>query len=213
MNEAKAITIDNEAFLSIFMKFNVGFDFFLIIFTFFQWDLIEILTPFLLPFVLLILWAILGILVLVSAISALFDFKKYSWKGFWPIIVNGSTLLILLYVPFTSIYLNLEFLIKKSGYEQVVKMVENNQLQSSNERGSVTLPSKYKYLSRGGGEIIVDKGDGVTSVFFYTYRGVLDNFSGHMYRSNDTPPPQDFMGGDWAETTRKRPYWYFCASR
>jgi hypothetical protein len=90
-------------------------------------------------------------------------------------------------------------------------MVENGELQS-NDYGQVQLPPEYRYLSKGGGEIEVDTSDGVTSVLFYTYRGVLDNFSGNMYRSNDTPPPEDFMGGDWAETTRKEPHWYFCAS-
>lgn len=212
MSEETAIANSNKAVLSSFIKFYTGFNLFLIIFTFFQWDLVEILTSFLLPFVILILWAILGILVLISAVSIPFDFRIYSWKSLLPIIINGSTLLILLYVPFTSIYLNLEFLIKKAGYEQVVKMIENNQLQSSNETGLVTLPSNYKYLSRGGGEIIVDNSDGVTSVLFYTYRGILDNASGYMYRSNDIPPTPYFMAEDWKQIERKEPNWFFCAA-
>jgi hypothetical protein len=90
-------------------------------------------------------------------------------------------------------------------------MVESGQLKP-NEYGRVELPPDYRYLSKGGGDIMVDTSDGITSIFFYTYRGVLDNFSGYMYRSNDTHPIRDFMGGDWAETTRKDRYWYFCAS-
>lgn len=90
-------------------------------------------------------------------------------------------------------------------------MIEEGKLQP-NEYGQAELPPEYRHLSQGGGEILVDTSDGVTSVFFYTFREILDNFSGYMYGSNDTPPIQDFMGGDWAETTRKEPYWYFCAS-
>jgi hypothetical protein len=208
MTEQTAIANRNKAVLSTFIKFCTGFNLFLIIFTFFQWDLV---TPFLLPFIILILWAILGILVLISAISIPFDFRIYSWKSLWPIIINGSTLLILLYVPFTSIRLNIEFTMNKKGYEEVIRMIENGKLEP-NEYGQAYLPPEYRHLSKGGGEIMVDTSDGITSVFFYTFLGILDNFSGYMYRSNGAPPDQDFMGGDWAEITRKEPHWYFCAS-
>jgi hypothetical protein len=120
MRKETTIANSNKAVLSSFIKFCTGFNLFLIIFTFFQWDLVEILTPFLLPFVLLGLWTILGILILISAISIAFDFRIYSWKSLAPIIVNGSTLLILLYVPFTSIRLDIEFAMNKKGYEEVI---------------------------------------------------------------------------------------------
>ena len=212
MRKETTIANSNKAVLSAFIKLCIGFNLFLIVFTFFQWDFVEILTPFILPFVLLSLWAILGILILISVISIPFDFRIYSWKSLFPIIINGSTLLILLYVPFTSFRLDIEFVMNKKGYKEVIQMVQNGELQSG-DYGQAQLPAEYRNLSNGGGEIIVDTSDGSTSVFFYTYRGVLDNFSGYMYRSNDTPPSQDFMGGDWAETTRKEPYWFFCASR
>jgi hypothetical protein len=211
MSKDTAIANSNKVVYSSFIKLCAAFDLFLISFTFFQWDLVEIFTPFLLPFLLLSLWAILGILTLISAISAPFDFRIYSWKSFLPIIINGSTLLILLYVPFTTIRLSIEFTMNRNGYEYIIQMVESGQLKP-NEYGRVELPPDYRYLSKGGGDIMVDTSDGITSIFFYTYRGVLDNFSGYMYRSNDTHPIRDFMGGDWAETTRKDRYWYFCAS-
>ncbi len=90
-------------------------------------------------------------------------------------------------------------------------MVEEGRIKP-NDIGLAKLPPEYRHISRGGA-IMVERDDGVTSVFFFTFRGVLDNFSGYMYRSNDTPPPQYLMGGDWVQIERKQPYWFFCASR
>jgi hypothetical protein len=210
-NEPKVITQRPPTF-SPFSRFCIGTGVVLVVVTFFQWDLVEILTPFFLPPLLFLLWAILAITSLVSIIYVFIHFKKNSWKAFLPFLINSVTVLTLVFTPFTSIYLDLEFAIKKRGYEQVIKMVENHELQPSNERGLVKLPTKYSYLSRGGGEIIIDKSSGITSIFFYTYRGILDNASGYMYRSNDMPPSQYLMAEDWQQVVQKEPYWFFCAA-
>lgn len=175
-----------------------------------EWILVEILTPFMMAPLQLLSWAVLGLLILVSMIYFAARCRKNLRRSSLPLLINTVVVLILWFVPFTDIWLNLEFNVNKNKYDQVVQMVERGDLHSV---AYVTqLPPAYRSISRGG-DVIIDRSDGVTSVFFFTFRGVLDNFSGYMYRSNDALPPENFMLGDWVQIKRKRPYWFFCASQ
>jgi hypothetical protein len=131
-----------------------------------QWVLVEILTPFIMTPLQLLLWAVLGLLMLVSIIYFVARRRKNPRQARLPLLINAVVILILWFVPFTDIWLDLEFRMNKAAYQQVVRMVES-----------------------------------------------LDNFSGYMYRSNDTPPSEWLMLGDWVQIKRKQPYWFFCASR
>lgn len=175
-----------------------------------QWVLVEILTPFMMTPLQLLLWAVLGLLMLVSIIYFVARRRKNPRQARLPLLINAVVILILWFVPFTDIWLDLEFRMNKAAYQQVVRMVESGELPSATY--TMQLPSAYSSISRGG-DTIVDRSDGVTSIFFFTCRGVLDNFSGYMYRSNDTPPSEWLMLGDWVQIKRKQPYWFFCASR
>ncbi len=183
----------------------------IIMFTAVQWIIIDFLGPFLVGPLLLCLWSGFLILLPGSIIYFIFQFNKNIKKACLPLLINVFTILILVFVPFTAIWLNIEFRLNKNAYDEVIKMVENGELQP-NSIGLTRLPPEYRRISRGG-DIVVDKQDHVTSVFFYTYRGVLDNFSGYMYRSDNSFPPPDFMGGDWVQVERKQPKWFFCASK
>lgn len=46
-------------------------------------------------------------------------------------------------------------------------------------------------LPQRGGDVIVHYGKKNASVFFYTYRGLIDNFSGFIYAPNDVKPNED----------------------
>jgi hypothetical protein len=189
----------------------ICFGFLIIATTALQWVLVEFLTPFLMAPMMLFLWTGFAGLTLATMVYLVAQFKKNLMRAVLPLLINGVTFLILWRVPFTTIWLDLEFRLNYQAYDEIVKMVEDGRIQP-NDIGLARLPSGYRHISRGG-DIQVERNDGVTSVFFYTFRGVLDNFSGYMYRSNDTPPPQHFMAGDWVQIERKQPHWFFCASR
>lgn len=183
----------------------------LIAMTALQWVLIDYFTPFCIGPLLLAMWGMVAALILVSIIC-LPSRIRGSWKqAILPLVINIGTLAIVHFVPFTSIWLELEFRVNWSDYNEVVKLVEDGEIQP-NERGLVLLPPEYRHLSKGGGEVIIDTSGGVTRVFFFTFRGVLDNFSGYMYRSDDNPPRREGFWGDWKQIVQKRPHWFFCAS-
>ncbi len=47
---------------------------------------------------------------------------------------------------------------------------------------------------------------------FFTYRGILDSFSGFMYRSDDTSPGDGDFAGEFYETERLRKNWFWAAA-
>ncbi|WP_420628260.1 hypothetical protein [Candidatus Leptofilum sp.] len=181
-----------------------------IILTALQWFLVRFLTPFLMAPALLCSWGLFAILMLITIVYFFREVRKTPKKASLPLLINIVTFLILWFVPFTSLWLEFEFKLNKSQYDEIVLMVENEQIQPG-EIGLAQLPPGYENVSRGG-QIIIQKENGVTSVFFFTFRGVLDSFSGYMYRSDDTPPPKNFIG-DWFQIERKESHWFFCASQ
>ncbi len=192
-------------------SFSICFSLAVILFNAFQWNLVPVLTVFLIGPFLLCSWIILAILIILSLVYLLRQIRIHPKQAFIPLVINVTTILILLFVPFTNFWLAFEFRLNKSDYDKVVEMVKNEEIQPDNF-GIAKLPSEYAHVSQGG-DILIEKGDGVTSVFFFTFIGVLDNFSGFMYRSNDMPPPEGYMGGDWFQIKRKEPNWFFCASK
>lgn len=213
MNNQEEIRIDSKkTSWAPFTIVSIGFGICLIAITFFQWDLIDYLSVFFLPLLMFALWAVLVIITLTSVIYIPIQFRRIRWKSIIPLTTNIIIILILYFVPFTSLWLDFEFQTNKTGYEHVIKMYENDGLQEPNKSGYIELPSEYKYLSKGGGDIIVDNSNGITSVFFYTFRGVLSSSSGFIYRSNDSPPPQFLLQRDCYQLERIEPKWFFCAS-
>jgi hypothetical protein len=52
-------------------------------------------------------------------------------------------------------------------------------------REEVALPARYARLSKSG-DVLIRITDGGTSVLFFTFSGVLDNFSGYAYSSENS---------------------------
>jgi hypothetical protein len=137
--------------------------------------------------------------------------KGFQWK---PILIQSTTIFLVIFFPFTQIVLDIDFKMNKSEREEVVKMVENGTLKPNVSHNSslIQLPKKYDQLSKGGGEIVIEKSGDNYSVLFLTFRGILDNFSGFVYSPNDKKPsPGDFRG-DFKQIEKLDENWYFVGS-
>ncbi|WP_246277129.1 hypothetical protein [Neobacillus endophyticus] len=102
----------------------------------------------------------------------------------------------------------------KSEREKVAKMVEQGAL-NPNVKDSpwlIHLPKQYQGLSVGGGDIIIEKTGNGYSILFFTYRGILDNFSGFVYTPNDQNPSTKAFDGDFKEIEKMDKNWYFVSS-
>ena len=183
----------------------------IILLNIFRWSLVDVLTPFLEPFVEIIVGGFFLILLIRSIVTAISRFKKEGKKALVPLIINAATLLIVFFVPFTRLTIALDFRMNLSAREQVVGMIQNKNLvpNVSYNKELLALPKQYQNLSKGGGEVLVEPTEGSSNIFFFTFRGVTDNFSGFVYRSDDKQPSNGDFGCDYVNLIKMREYWYW----
>jgi energy-coupling factor transporter transmembrane protein EcfT len=179
-----------------------------ILYEFFQWRIIDIVTEFLIGPIWLIVF---GFFIVITVRAVIHLFKNKNWK---PVSIQVVTILLLFFFPFTEIVLDIDFKINKSKREKVTQMVEDGTLKPNVSYNSslILLPEKYQQLSKGGGEIVVEKTDKGYYVLFFTYRGILDNFSGFVYSPNGQRPSNNTFDGDFKQIEKLEGNWYWVGS-
>ncbi|OIJ22307.1 hypothetical protein BKP45_06620 [Anaerobacillus alkalidiazotrophicus] len=179
-----------------------------ILIAFFQWNLIDIITEFLMIPIWLVVF---GFFIVITIMTVMNLFKNKDWK---PLAIQLITIIIWLFFPFTEVMLDLDFKMNKLEREEVVELVINGTLKPNvpNNPSAILLPEKYEKLSKGGGQIFIEKKNKQYSVLFFTHRGVLDGFSGFIYSPEDRKPNQDDFNGDIKEIKKLDKNWYFVVS-
>jgi hypothetical protein len=185
----------------------------LIAFTAWYWILFDMLF-FFMPFLTIIVCAVFFCVIVWSVVHICRRKRFRKIKAYIPFIIQMTSLIIVLTVPFTSIMLDLDFRLHLKQREKVVSKVISGDLKPnvSHNPSLIHLPSWYGHLSKGGGDIMVERNGNETYVFFFFFRGILDNFSGFMYRSDDTPPQNGDFGGEFIEIERLKKNWYWVAA-
>ncbi len=196
--EQKEIRVAVFVFLSIF------------IFKLFQWTLVDYVTVFLFP-------VIEGVLI----ISFLVYFVRGFLRAFAKnnnrttsivLAINLVTALMYIFFPFTEISLHSDFKFKLSAREEVVMKIKSGELTNNidyNKR-MIHLSLSDGLLSKGGNDVIFEGNSGHLSVFFYTFRGVIDNFAGIIYKEDNVPPTnEDFNCGYLIDSLKFRDNWYW----
>lgn len=176
-----------------------------------RWSLVDLLTPFIEPFVEIIVWGFFCIILISSLGVGAFRFKKEKQKAFVPFIINLITILVVIFVPFTRLTTTFDFWFHIRARENIIEMIQHKELVpnvSYNEE-LIVLPKKYSALSKGGGEVLVQTSTSTLHVFFFTFRGVVDNFSGFIYRSDDAYPSEGDFGCEYMNVLKMKNYWYW----
>lgn len=182
-----------------------------LLFYIFQWDLIHLWTPFLHYPAVLTIWGAMAFSTLLSLICGVARLGKSRGRSLLPLLLNVGAFCAVWFVPIDSIMLDLNFRWNFDKRTEIVKRIEAGEFPI-NRNGLAQLPWGYRHLSRGGGEVIVARQGDTRIVFFFTYRGILDNFSGFFYRSDADPPNAADVGGDFKEIKKLRDHWYWAAS-
>jgi hypothetical protein len=160
-------------------------------------------------------------LLIAIGLSVAFLIKNYrvgNTNKFLPLSVAILFFLMacILPIPWDTVSLKMECFINNPRREKVVNMVRNNELKPnvSYNKSLIQLPKKYAYLSQGGGEIIVErsKTDNTLNVFFYSFRGVLDNFSGYIYTASSIRPDKHIFDGDFKQIIKVSDHCYWGSS-
>jgi len=114
------------------------------------------------------------------------------------------------------LYFKANFLVLRSRRTEAAKEIlagKTGTLVRSGGRGDlISLPGYDCVLSTGGCEVMVDHDGKKTFVLFFTFRGVLDRFSGFVYSPTDDPPAKTQFLGDGVQIDRLAPHWFWYAS-
>lgn len=135
--------------------------------------------------------------------------------AFAPLIVSARTLLVAFYVPFTQLWLQANFNLNRAAREHVVEKVRSGTfVPNVAHNDNLSALPKGSGVSMGGDEILVEGPSSNPYVFFFTFRGILDNYSGFLWVP-DGGRPERF--GDAGEPgTEIEPLdgnWYFIGYR
>ncbi len=196
---------------SIFLS-SIASGILLIAFYAFQWTLIDILTPFLIIFVQGPL-ALFYFITLIWSIIYLFTGRKeMRWFVIIPLLINILAILIIARVPFVEITIQRDFKGNLQQRMQVVQEIKSGNLKNNIDynKNLIHLPYSYSGLSKGGNDIMIEKKDEKLNVLFFTFRGILDNFAGIIYKEDNTPPnPDNFNCGTLIESTKLDENWFW----
>ena len=175
----------------------------------FEWQLVDWLTGFMAPFV----TAAAGLLFFGVSIGALVEAVVGLWhRQFRRLLPLGICLVVFaaaVYVPWTSVMLDADFALFRRDRNEVVRQCQQGRLKPDPRfhTGLIKLPARYRHLSAGGGEIVVEG----TTIVFFTYRGILDNFSGFVY-SPQGEPDGILLGSQVREVEHLNGAWYWVSA-
>jgi hypothetical protein len=184
----------------------------LVLLSAFEWTLIDWLTPFLFFPLIFAAWLAFGTSVLINAVQW-FRRRKEGTKPGVPLLVCAGTLATVLFVPFTNIWLWVDFHMKVTEREAVVQKIYSGHLQPNvpHNKRLIAL-GKGSKLSMGGNEVMVDVQDGKTYVLFFTYRGIMDSYSGFLFvPKGGSPSTFSEMNDRGAQLTKFSDTWYYAS--
>lgn len=123
-----------------------------------------------------------------------------------------ALLLLLINVSCTRVVLDADFRRNLKEREEVIRMIKEGEFEIRERLNIIQLPERYRYLSRGGGLIMVERYESGIGVFFFTFRGILDNFSGFIYRNDNACPNSTDFSGDFKQIKKIGEGWFWAAS-
>ncbi|MCM3545694.1 hypothetical protein [Priestia megaterium] len=174
----------------------------------FQWDLVDMITEFLMLPVWLCVYAFFIIITVWTLIHLL---QNRKWQ---PFVIQLITVALWFFFPFNQVNLDLNFKIHQDKREEVTAKIENGVIKPnvSDSPSLIQLPKEYTQLSKGGGDILVETKGKTKSILFFTYRGMLDNFSGFVYDPNDHKASKGDFDGDFKQIEKVHKNWYYVSS-
>lgn len=122
--------------------------------------------------------------------------------------------LISVFLPLRDFRLHQNFKRYLAARNEIIRQIAAGEffLNPAHNNKTLALPDRYRHLSAGGGEVLVEQTGGTTYVLFFTDRGILDNFSGFVYKSDSDFLTQDDMLGGFVKIKKMTDHWYYVES-
>ena len=187
----------------------------LVLGAFWQWVIMDWVTPFLFPAVQLIGFALLTMSLVVSISTLASRLRKGQGLDVGPLGINLVTIVLLLLVPFTTLWLDANYYWHRAARIQVVEQVHAGLLKPNvSHNASLIRLDSLSTLSLGGNEVVVRDDPRGSYVLFFTFRGILDHYSGFLYVPTGGNPESyaTAVGDHFIEITPIEPHWFFVAA-
>lgn len=184
-----------------------------------RWEIVSLLTPILEPFIEIgsyLFFAVVVVWGLIALIAGLMRHRPVR-RTLISLGICAATFAIATFVPFNELELRANFRIHQGARTRIASEIVSGSyaghvLRSGGRGDLVSLTPGERSLSDGG-DAMVWREKGQTCVLFFSYRGVLDSFSGFVYTSDDQAPPADAFIGQPVETQKLSSHWYWYASK
>jgi hypothetical protein len=181
----------------------------------FQWSIIDVVTPFLfLP-----LQGAAWLLLLAGFFWAVIVQARSRFRGratSYPLLICAAGTVLALSLPWTTIWLAANERVYRTDRERIVRQVQDGSLRPNVDYNGalIALGSSSPNVSKGGNEIVVQERGGQRYVFFYTYRGVLDNYAGFLFVPTGGDPRLFAKAAEPSTLVEQRSAnWFFVAHR
>ena len=181
----------------------------------FRWMLVDLLTVFLEPMVEIAVFSAFAAVLVWAIVHAILPFRGARGNRFSPLLLGLASLAVFLFVPFNEIELKINFasnLNSRTVVAQRILASKSFDGPMQGGQGDFVHLTGTEYALSDDGDVMVLQTAQKQMVFFFTFRGILDHFSGFVYSATDAPPEKEDFGGEWVEVTHLRRNWYWAAS-
>jgi len=183
----------------------------LIMLAVFRWKLVSVLTVFIAPFISIAVGSFFFIILVSSIIYGLGNKARLKFVAFRPLLINVVAMVIYFFAPIAEWELKYDFVHNLNRRMEVVNAIQSGSLTLNKNEKLLSLPKQWHELSEDG-VILCEKDSSRTTILFFTFRGVLDHFSGFIYRSDSAIPEKSIFGGNFHEIEQINNKWYWAAS-
>jgi hypothetical protein len=185
-------------------------------FAFFFWEIVDRFNVFLVPHLSLVPLALLGVALIVSILLPILRWNKYRTGSLLPLafVIACAALLFFNVINFTDLWLRTNFILRRGKREEVVRRIAGGELKPNVDYNPalIALPHALACTSFGGGQVIVTGPPPNQKILFFTFRGVLRNFSGFVYSPDDSTPADADFAEHFFEVQKFDAHWYYVSS-
>ena len=183
-------------------------------FRFAYWSIVGTLGVFIAP----VAWLpVLGLLVGAGIAAIALPFRSWGQRGavsLAPLAALVAGTWGILSLDFTGLWLAANFRWHREARDTVVEQVQRGELKEvdGGARMMIELPDDLDQVSVGGGQVLVSRDSAAPKIFFYTFRGVLDNFAGFVYSVDGSAPENGEFGGQFFVNRQVEDHWYYVSA-
>lgn len=186
----------------------------LALFRFFHWSIVGVLGVFLAP----VAWLpVLGLLAGAGIAAIALPIRCWSQRGaisLVPLGILAAGTWGILSIDFTGLWLAANFRWHREDRVEVVEKVKRGELAEvdGGARMMIALPDELDQVSISGGQVLVSRDSAAPKIFFYTFRGVTDNFAGFVYSVDGSAPENGEFGGQFFVNRKVEGHWFYVSA-